>query len=107
MKIIRTNYFRRFHGKRNSISKSSHSFTWILTILEQMLIFEAENNKNTLKLSFSGIGSMNNKNLMVESSLEHIPKLKYLKSEAEMLIFHSFYKQNVISSPNISIFHRF
>ena len=39
--------------------------------------------------------------LMVESSLEHISKLKHLKSEAEMLIFHCFYKQNVISSQTI------
>ena len=45
--------------------------------------------------------------LMVESSLEHISKLKHLKSEAEMLIFHCFYKQNVISSQKVSMFHGF
>ena len=33
---------------------------------------------------------------MVESSLEHKSKLKHIKSEAEMLIFYGFYKQNVI-----------
>ena len=42
--------------------------------------------------------------LMVESSLEHITKLKHLKSDAEMLFFHCFSKQNVISSQNVSIF---
>ena len=44
---------------------------------------------------------------MVESSLEHISKLKHLKSDAEMLIFHSFSKQNMISSQKVSIFQLF
>ena len=34
--------------------------------------------------------------LMVESSLEHISKLRHLKSEAEILIFYCFHEQNVI-----------
>ena len=52
--------------------------------------------KYKLKLSFSGFRSMKKRFLVVESSLEHISKLKHLKSEAEMLIFYCFYKQNVI-----------
>ena len=32
---------------------------------------------------------------------------KHFKFEAEMMIFHCFYKQNVISSQQISIFHWF
>ena len=41
---------------------------------------------------------------MVESSLEHISKLKHLKYEAEMLIFHCFYKQNVIQAKKYQYF---
>ena len=44
---------------------------------------------------------------MVESSLEHISKLRHLNSEAEMLIFYRFYKQNVISSQKYQYFISF
>ena len=73
----------------------------IFDLFEKKIIIEAYNIKNSLKYSFSGVGSIKKRFLMVESCLEPISKLilvrkiifleiatqRTIKFEAEKLCF--------------------